>query len=146
MPRRRVPPTPALPPPPPPPPSLSEEEASFVRHYVAMRNNARAYRAVYPDCTWQSAAVLGCELAQRPHVAAEIKAAVDAHAAHLNLHARNVMQEFCRIGLADPIDLVDAAGVLRPLGDVPIDLRRAIQSYKVNRERTVRRTVRRSIR
>lgn len=140
MPPRRIPKPPPEPAPPPPSPALTEEEAAFVRHYLSLRNNTRAYLRVHPDVSYASANTLGAQIAGRPHVRAEIDAASEAYAAHLGVHAEAVLREYARVAFADPVDLTGPDGRVLPLGDVPIDLRRAVQSYRVNREKVVRRT------
>ena len=93
-------------------------------------------RRVRPDVDARTARRMGSEIRNRPHVAAEIRAAVRAQAIRLQVTADDVIAEVRRIAMSDIYDLFDPlTGLLRHPRDIPIDVRRSVASLRLSRER-----------
>lgn len=134
--------------PPPPPPStdprdapLSDDERAFVLRWFALRNRTAAYLEAFPHVAPRSAAVHGSEFSNRPHVKAYYQALVQAQARRVNATADESIREVMRIAYSDPYYLYDENNCVLPVRRMPFEMRRAIASVKVGRERvTSRRT------
>lgn len=116
-------------------PGVSERMRAFVREYLAdAKLNAAeaARRAGYAE---KNADVAGSKLLADPWVKAEIEKAMKERAEKTGVTAEDVVLELRRIAMADPLDAFDENGALRPLKDVPENLRRTISS--IDTETTV---------
>lgn len=138
MPRHRKPTPPTAPPTPGDPAEvpLTNEERLFVENVLIDGNRTRAYREVFPKhMSYHSAAAAASRMAKRPHVAQEIRAGRAAIARKFQLGQNQVTQELMRIAFSDLVYAVDANDQLVPLRRIPLELRRAISSVDVLRER-----------
>lgn len=126
----------------PPPPEvtaetpLSEDETVFVNEFLIDRVSAAAYRRAFPGCSYQSAFRLGSIMRRRVNVAAEIDAGITAQRIRNNVSADGVINELKRIAFSDIYQLYDpATNQLREPRHIPYDLRKAVASVKISRER-----------
>jgi hypothetical protein len=115
---------------------LTPIERRFALSYMLHNENAAAaYRDLHPGCSYGTACTNGSEMANRPHVKAEIAAARQEIFQKLQLNAEHVLREIQRIAFADPAHLTDADGVSRSVRDVPLSTRRALSKVQFTRER-----------
>lgn len=139
----RTPPLPAAPPEPQEPPEieLDDEERQFVDEYLIDADRIRAYHTMRPGCSYRTARRRGQELFNRPHVQAEIRAARRSSANRCQITAERTLKELARVAYSDVIDLYDPqTNTLRLPRHIPLEVRRAIASVKVARERRSVRT------
>lgn len=113
---------------------LTDREKLFVERYIYDPNGVQAYRYVFPDATYNTAAVTASEWLKKPKIAREVRAARNAAAKRLRISADKVLRELARIAFSDVGDLVDDSGNLTPLYRLPIDTRRAVSGVKVRRQ------------
>lgn len=128
--------------PPSPPPEvtaetpLSDDELRFVEEWIIDRNAAAAYRRAFPDCSHYNARRLGSLMRRRPNVDRECEAARSAQRIRSNVSADGVINELKRIAFSDIYQLYDpATNQLREARHIPYDLRKAVASVKISRER-----------
>ena len=130
--------------PPPPPPSniddpdreLNDYEARFVNEYLVDRCAAAAMRRIRPEYSHTVAASMGYQLRHRPCIDREIRAAVRAQSLRTRITADRALREIARIAFSDIIDLYDPhTGELYNPRNIPLEMRRAVSSVKVSRER-----------
>lgn len=106
---------------------LNLRQKRFVAEYLQSGNAADAYRrAGYEPA---SAEFDGPRLLRSDQVRAAIDAATD------ELNPATVLRELLRIATVDIADAYDDNGNLLPLKEMPKDVRRAIASVKVQREK-----------
>ncbi len=152
-PRKDTPPEGAGPPTPPPPidpdappapdpndpaaRELTYTEQRYVDEYMLDRKRVRAYRRVFPNANYRTAANGVAEIHNRPHVLREIQEATRAQQIRTQIRADTVLKELRRIAESDVLDLFDPqTNQLRHPRHIPIDTRRTIASIRVNRART----------
>ena len=129
----------------PPPPGVAPEdvplthlERAFIMNYFLDENGTRAYKETHVKCpTYAAAGVRACELLQKPHIQKELKATGEALMVKFEVNAEDAIQEVLRIAFSDLFYVTDAKHQHRNLRDIPLHARRAIQSVKVRREKTV---------
>ncbi len=117
---------------------LTPEQQRFVDEYLIDRNAVQAYRRTVPGTPYRSAATLSGRMLKKVEVKAEIDAALASERKRLRIGAETVTREVARLAFADLLEVEDAKGKFRRLRDIPIDLRRAISSVKVRREKAQR--------
>lgn len=116
--------------------ALSDTERRFVEEWLIDRNNSAAYRRSFPEASHRAAFAAGYQIRHRPHVAAEIQAAVRAQNRRLRLTADNVLKEIQCIAHSDIYDLFDPqTNQLRHPRNIPYMTRKAVASVRVSRER-----------
>jgi hypothetical protein len=121
-------------------PELTNEERLFVENVLIDGNRTRAYKELHPHVKYETAARMGHDWASRPHVAAEIAAGRQAQIDRFRLRADTVTTEVLRIAFSDLARTVGPDGRLLPVPQMPLDVRSAISSIKVGRERVVDRS------
>ena len=120
---------------------LTSDEALFVDSYLIYRRYAAAYREVFPATSWQNSRRWGWEWGHRPHVEAEIRAAIRDQRTRKRATADGVIDELARIAFSDILDLYDPATQnLRHPRHIPFETRRAISSMRVQRQRVTETT------
>ncbi len=136
MARKRKPPTPPAPVQVTADAPLNQDEERFVSEYLIDRISAAAYRRAFPGCSYQSAFRLGSLMRRRINVAAEIEAGIRSQRIRNNVTADSVIQELRCIAHSDLYQLYDpATNQLREPRNIPYELRKAIASVRVSRER-----------
>lgn len=105
---------------------------AFCEQYIAdqIPNATDAMRRA--GCKGKSAKELAYKLMQHPKIRARIQELMDARSARLALTADRTMAEIGRVAHADIIDLYDTNGAMKPVRDIPQDLRRAIAAIEVD--------------
>jgi phage terminase small subunit len=108
---------------------LNPKQARFVAEYLKDCNAAQAYiRAGYSPKT---AETCGPRLLRTAQVAAEVAAAQQRRIDRVEVKADDVLRELLRIATVDLGEAYDEHGNLRPIQDIPKDVRRAIAGIKV---------------
>lgn len=107
---------------------MNAKQAAFVREYLLDLNATQAaIRAGYPA---RSARSKGAQLLANVNVAEAIQLALKNRAERVEVKADDVLRELLRLALVDVTDAFDEQGNLRPLKDMPKDLRRAVSSLE----------------
>lgn len=109
--------------------ALTARQHRFVQEYLVDLNATQAaLRAGYSEKTaeHQASRLLG-----NVGVKSAIDAALAARAARVEVKSDDVLRELLRLAMVDVTEAFDDAGKLRPLKDMPADLRRAIASIEV---------------
>jgi phage terminase small subunit len=116
--------------------SLTKKEGFFVLEYLVDLNATEAAkRAGYAA---KSAASIGSELLQKPHIAAAVKEATDKRSAKLGITADFVLAGFHNIANVDIANAYDENGKLLPIHKIPVEVRKAIAGAKItNKTREV---------
>lgn len=107
-------------------PPLNPKQATFVREYMVDLNATQA--AVRAGYSKRTARLIGQENLGKPHIAAAIKAAMDARAHRVQCRGDDVLREIERLAMFDPVAFVD---VKKPadLKKLSEDVRRAIVGW-----------------
>jgi phage terminase small subunit len=112
---------------------MSAEHKKFVVEYVACAGNGtEAYMKVFPKSKYNSARVEASRLLSRPNI---LQAIEDEYAKYFKEKDKEIAKSktyqlinFC--GDVDVADIFDDDYEIRPLSEIPIPIRRAIQSIK----------------
>lgn len=108
---------------------LTARQKAFVAEYLVDLNATQAaIRAGYAATTAEHQ---GARLLGNVGVAKAIREAMDRRAARLEIKQDDVLREILRLAMVDVTDAFDDSGKLRPLKQMPPDLRRAIASIEV---------------
>jgi phage terminase small subunit len=109
---------------------LTARQQRFVAEYLVDLNaTAASVRAGYSAKT---APQQGPRLLQHPTVAKEISAALERRSARLEIKADDVLRELLRLARVDIGEAFDDEGKLKPLKEIPEDVRRAISGIEVD--------------
>ena len=112
---------------------LTPKQARFVEEYLVDLNaTAAAKRAGYSERTAHRA---GAQNMQKYAIATQIQAALAKRSKRTEITADRVIKEIARLALSDAGQLFDEEGRLRPIHEIPEDLRRAVASVEVVRSR-----------
>lgn len=111
---------------------LAPRQAKFVAEYLVDLNaTAAAIRAGYSQ---RSAAERGYELLQNSRVRAAIDEAMRRRQERVEVRADDVLRELLRLATVDVGQAFDEHGALRPLQEIPEDVRRAISGIETIEE------------
>lgn len=109
---------------------LNARQAAFVAAYIKERNLTKA--AIAAGYSEGTAASQGNRLLKN----AKIRAEIDKNLSNLEQKAQidvlRVLQELCRIATVDIAGAYDENGNLKPIKDIPEDIRRAISGVEVD--------------
>jgi phage terminase small subunit len=109
---------------------LEPKQEMFCREYIIDLNATQAaIRAGYSEHT---ARQIASELLSKPHVQAEIQRLADKRAAKLDLKAEDVLREVMRLAMVDISEAFNEDGSLKPIKEIPVEVRRAIASVEVD--------------
>ena len=108
---------------------LTPKQALFVAEYAKDLNGTQA--AIRAGYSAKSAEAQASTLLRNPKVKAAVCDAKSRQVERIALDADAVLSEFLRIAMSDVGDLFDDQGNLRPIKDIPKDLRRAISGIEV---------------
>jgi phage terminase small subunit len=109
--------------------ALNQRKSRFVAEYLVDLNATQAaIRAGYSQRTARS---IGSENLTKPHIAAAIKAALDARAVRTGITQDRVLAEVALLAFSDVTHYqVSAAGDVKLAADAPDGAMRAVQSIK----------------
>lgn len=108
---------------------LNPQQASFVVHYAKLKNATKA--AVAAGYSPKTAYSQGQRLLKNVEVQEAVKIQLDAQAARTMMTADRMLHEVYRIATVDVGEALGDNGELRPMKEIPQDLRRAISSIEV---------------
>jgi phage terminase small subunit len=101
----------------------------FVAEYLIDLNATQA--AIRAGYSRKTAGQKGFELLKKADIAAAVATRIHAQTEQLGLTADQLREQNTFIALSDPIDIIDAAGNLLPLREMPRRIRCAIRSIEV---------------
>jgi phage terminase small subunit len=108
---------------------LTKKERLFVEEYLKdLNGTAAAIRAGYSN---KSARAIASENLTKPNISLAVKAALDDRAKQIQIDAHMVLAELKKIAMADITQAYDSSGWLKPLNEIPEDVRAAISSLEV---------------
>lgn len=110
--------------------AASPKQMLFALEYLKDLNATRAYREVYGAKNDNVAAVCGAKLLRNAKVAPLVQQAMDKRAGRTELTADKVLTEIGHMAYLDPLEMYDENNCLKPIADIPENLRRAIASIK----------------
>lgn len=109
---------------------MTDKEDQYINEYmVDLNGTAAARRAGYAP---ENARVTSHKMQCTPHVRDEIERRLAERRAKAAITVAHVEGWLRDVTEVDLLDLVDSEGVVRPLDEIPIHARRAIQSIKRN--------------
>jgi phage terminase small subunit len=110
--------------------SLTPKRATFVREYLVDLNGTQA--AIRAGYSSRTAEKIASELVRVPEVAKAIQAGMDARAARVQVNADDILRELLRIARVDIGQAFTEDMKLRPLHEIPEDVRRAIAGVEID--------------
>ncbi len=116
---------------------LSADEQRFVDEWLVDRNQTLAVLRAFPDVRGhREARGRGSDYAGRPHVRAEMRAVRHAQRLRCRVNADEALEEMARLAFSDILGLFDPrTQLLRLPRHIPLQVRKAISSVKISRER-----------
>jgi phage terminase small subunit len=109
--------------------ALTVRQSRFVENILAgMAQKVAAEKAGFSKKSAEQQAVA---LMKLPEVAAAINEALRRRSDRVEVKADDVLRELARIGMSDMAEAFNDDGTLKPLVDMPLDVRRAISSVEV---------------
>jgi phage terminase small subunit len=114
------------------PGELSDQQERFCREYLVDRNGTQAaIRAGYSET---HAAVTGSKLLAMPKIAEWIAAATEKRNARVTLTPARLLEELGRLALADVGQAFNPDGTLKPIHEIPEDVRRCLSGLEVKQD------------
>lgn len=109
---------------------LTERQERFCREYIKDLNGKQAaLRAGYSE---DSATEQASRLLSKDHVWARVQELKEVQAKRVEINADEILLELKRLALADISQAFDEVGGLKPLKEIPEDVRRSISGLEVN--------------
>ncbi len=115
-------------------PPLTPKQQRFVQEYLIDLNATQA--AIRAGYSAKTAEVQGPRLVGNVRVAQAVAVAQKAIGDKLGITAERVLLEVARIAFADPRELFDADGHMRPIHELSEDIARCVASVEVVKEKT----------
>jgi len=116
--------------------AATERRLLFAREYLIDFNATQA--AIRAGYSPKSATAQASLLLTKSDVQAAIADGQAKRVAKIEIRADTVLRELARLALADIAQAFDEEGALRPIRDMPEDVRRAISSYEVDADGKVK--------
>lgn len=118
-----------------PNPKTAEEELTvkqrlFGDEYLKDFNGARAYKDIY-KCSQKAAEANASRLLKTVRMQSYLQKRIANMQTTIAVNVENILRECGRIALSDPIDAFNDDGTVKRIQDIPIDLRRAMSSFKL---------------
>lgn len=109
---------------------LTPKQERFCLEYLKDLNGAQAaIRAGYSEKT---AARIACELLDKTHVSERIAQMKGAQAKRLEIDADTILRELLALATADLTQAFDDSGFMKPLSEIPENVRRSLISLEVS--------------
>ena len=109
---------------------LTPKQAAFVREYLVDLNGTRA--AIRAGYRANSADVSATRLMKKVRIRKAVAEAMQRRAERVEVKADDVLRELLRVATVDPLHAFTDEMRLRPLADIPEDIRRAIAGVEVD--------------
>jgi phage terminase small subunit len=106
----------------------------FCREYLKDFNGLRAYKATRPDVTDDSAKSRATKLLKNPEIQEMLTRFNKKRMDKLEIDADTVLRELHRIATCDILEAYDENGALKPIREIPKEIRKAISSVKTREE------------
>ena len=109
------------------------QQQDFFDLYLAdpERNGTRIYQVVYPKTNKKAANSAASRLLATVKGKKYLDTRLDKITSKLELKQERVLEEIANIAFMDPGELLNDAGDLKPLQDLPVHVRAAIQSFEI---------------
>lgn len=112
------------------PRALTPKEERFCQEYVTDLNGTQAAtRAGYSE---RSAAVTASRLLIKANVVQKIQVLMDERSKRTAINADTILRELLRLATVDVTEAFDDMGQLKPISEIPEDVRRAIAGLEVH--------------
>lgn len=109
---------------------LTPKEERFCEEYVTDLNGTQAaIRAGYSE---RSAPVTASRLLIKANVVQKVQALMDERSKRTRIDADTILKELLRLATVDITEAFDSMGQLKPLNEIPEDVRRAIAGLEVH--------------
>jgi phage terminase small subunit len=113
-------------------PSKKEQfEELFCLEYLKDLNATAAYQRARPDIGYNTARTEGSKLLAKPNIQQQIYKLNEERKKAIKIDSEFVLNELYRIASTDVIGLFNDDGSVKPIQEVPEDLRRAVSSIEV---------------
>ena len=112
--------------------TLNSRQNLFCYEYLKDRNATQA--AIRAGFSAKTSYVIGPRLLSHPHVAYKINRLVETQLDNLKVDADLVLKEILKLAMVDLQDIFDTKGNLRPVEEMPENVRKAISSIEVFEE------------
>jgi len=109
---------------------LTPKERIFIVEYLKDRNATKA--AIAAGYSKKSAKEIGYENLTKPHIRSKVEAEIEAQEKRTRITSDSILTELHRIKNTDVLELFDENGALKPIAEIPLDLRRAIRSIETD--------------
>jgi hypothetical protein len=117
---------------------LTEDEQRFINEWQIDYNPHHAFARAFPNMPARVVNTRAQELCRRPHVREEMRAIRRANRVHKRVSSELALDEMACIAFSDIYQLFDpVTNQLRTARQIPPETRKAIQSVRVNRSRSV---------
>ncbi len=112
----------------------TELEQRFAVEYLKDANGAQAYLRAGGQCTVENAARAACRLLGREDIQAAVAKANAERMEEAKVSAALVLKELLALATVDIAAAFDEAGNLKPIHEIPVDVRKAIAGVDVYKE------------
>lgn len=110
-------------------PQLTSKQRKYCHEFLVDRHQTNAaIRAGYGERSAQDVARYNME---QPHVREYLDKLLKEQDDRVIIKADEVLTEYRRIALSDPLAMFDESGCLKPLKEIPLELRRCISAIDV---------------
>lgn len=110
--------------------TLEPKQLRFVEEFALDCNATQA--AIRAGYSQRTARQIGAENLSKPVIQQAIKTRLQKHTEAVGVTVERVLQELTRMAWVDIGEAFDEQGVLKPIHDIPEDVRRAIVSIEVD--------------
>ena len=108
----------------------NRKQELFIKEYLIDKNATRA--AIAAGYSQKTARSIGNELLGKPHIQSVISEEIAKQAKRLEIKADDILRELLRIAMSDIGEAFDDMGQMKPLKEIPEDVRRAISFIEVH--------------
>lgn len=112
------------------PKPLTPKQQRFVDEYLVDLNATQA--AIRAGYSQRTAASVGSENLKKPEIAAAVHAGAEKRANRAEVNAVTVLRELLRLATVDVAGAFNPDGALKPIHEIPEDIRRAIAGIEVD--------------
>ena len=104
-------------------------QALFIVEYLKDLNATQA--AIRAGYSKESAAEIGSQNLAKPHIKKEVDRQLQSRATRTLITGDKILHEIFQIADCDPLDAFEANGDLKPLNEIPSQVRKAIASVEI---------------
>lgn len=111
-------------------PGLTAREQAFVQGYLKSLNATQA--AIEAGYSENCADVTSCRMMKKKRIKDAIQAGMDKRSERVQVDADTILRELLHLSTVDVTQAFDDMGQLKPLSEIPEDVRRSISALEVN--------------